>query len=243
MNLVIIIPSRIGSTRLPNKPLKDIGGISMINHVCMNAKKTGLPVYVATDSILIEKEVQKVGVKAIITKEHPSGSDRVYEALAKIGGNFDGVINLQGDLPFFETKYINQLIQNMTKYPKYDITTLASIIDDKEEELCPDVVKIAYEPFQSDITSGRAIYFSRFPVPYNSNKKLHHIGVYGWKVCALNTFVNSNVSSTESAEKLEQLRALNLGMKISYKEIEKAPISIDTKEDLEKARDYYKDIV
>ena len=240
MKFIIVIPSRIGSTRLPEKPLKKIGGISMINHVCKQAQATKLPVYIATDSEKITKEVQSVGIKAIITKEHPSGSDRVHEALEHIEEDYDYVINLQGDLPFFKVEYLNNLVEHIKKHPEFDIATLGCKIETEEEKNCADIVKIAYEPFEDNGLEGKAIYFSRYPVPYNASKHLHHIGVYAWKKESLDKFVKAKISNTESSEKLEQLRALNLGMKISYIEVEEAPISIDTKKDLEEARKYYK---
>ncbi|MFV9875043.1 MAG: 3-deoxy-manno-octulosonate cytidylyltransferase [Rickettsiales endosymbiont of Dermacentor nuttalli] len=239
-NVVIIIPARMNSTRLPGKPLADIGGKPMILHVMEKALATKLgPVFIACDDDEIAEVVIKAGGTAIMTETfHPSGTDRIYEALKKIDyqKKLDIIINLQGDLPFIEPFVIKNITDLFTN-DNVMIGTAAAEIRNSHEVLEPSIVKpvISF----NNTTTGRAIYFSRSPVPYNAPKYYHHIGVYAYQRSALEQFINLKPSYLENIEKLEQLRAIENNIPIDITIVDRIPISVDTLEDLEKARKYF----
>ena len=237
-NSLVIIPARLNSTRLPQKALKEIHGKSMIWHVWSRAVKSSIgPVIVATDSNKIADIIISEGGDAILTKkDHASGSDRVYEALEIFDPNnkFDLIINLQGDVPNFNPMMLKQLVSTKQNA---DIGTLVSIA--REDEINdPSVVKtvVSWENNLSSFKKGKALYFSRASIPFNSKKFWHHIGVYSWKRKSLEKFISLPISNLEETEKLEQLRALEAGMSIEVSEIKDSPIGVDTIDDLNKVR-------
>jgi 3-deoxy-manno-octulosonate cytidylyltransferase (CMP-KDO synthetase) len=233
---IIIIPSRLAASRLPGKPLAEIAGKPMIQIVWERAIAANIaPVYVATDDRAIANVITSAGGKAVMTRsDHPSGSDRIFEAIEKIDPEktIPQVLNLQGDLPDL-TPDIPHLLGVMLDRDGTDLATL--VTPASQNEAARDQVVKAVVSWQ-DENFGRAIYFSRAAVPTGTNDLWHHIGVYGWQRDALTRFVSLSPSTLERAEKLEQLRALEMGMTITVGKIAKAPGGIDTAEDLELAR-------
>ena len=233
---IIIIPARIAASRLPNKPLVDIAGKPMIQHVWERAMGADIaPVYVATDDRSIADVIEQAGGKAVLTRvDHPSGSDRVFEAIEKIDPqqHFQHILNLQGDLPDMPAEIPRQLAA-VLDHNDCDLATLVTKAS-AEEVKKPQVVKAVVS--WKDHGFGDALYFSRASIPTGISHKYHHIGVYGWHRPALSRFVTLPPSSLELAEKLEQLRALEAGMRITVAEIDSAPGGVDTAEDLEAVR-------
>ena len=236
MNPVIIIPARMASTRLPGKPLADIGGVPMIVRVWARAMQAGVgPVVVAAAEEEIADAVEKAGGHAVLTHpDLPSGSDRIYAALQGIdpGGRYDTVINLQGDLPALDPA---QLRAAASALAGHDIATLAAPITDAADRANPAVVKavVAWEPGGQ---KGRALYFSRATVPTGPGEHFYPVGIYAYARSALARFVELPPSPLETREKLEQLRALEAGMSIAVARVDAVPLSVDTPEDLEYAR-------
>ena len=235
---VILIPARMASTRLPGKPLAEIDGVPMIVQVLRRAEEAALgPVWVACDDPAVEAAVTKAGGRAVMTAlSHPSGSDRIFEALSRIDpeGAFDAVVNVQGDLPTLEAMLPRRAMALLAD-PMVDIATLASEIKEPSERTNPNVVKaVASHAPGSD--HGRALYFSRATVPWGEGVLWHHIGLYAYRRDALARFVSLPPSSLEEREKLEQLRALEAGMRIEVGFVDTVPLGVDTPEDLERAR-------
>ena len=237
MKIITLIPSRLGSTRLPNKPLADIAGLPMVVQVLKRAQEAGMTdIYVAAAEPQIISAVEQNGGKAILTDPNlPSGTDRIYQALQKIPNNqdVDIIVNLQGDLPTIEPYVIESAI-NLIKTGDYDITTAVVKITEPSEKTNPNVVK-AIVSWKNE-TSGQALYFTRTTAPHGDGDLYHHIGIYVYKRKALEQFVKLSPSPLELREKLEQLRALENGMKIGVVKTETMPLGVDTAEDLEKAR-------
>lgn len=237
-NFITVIPARMNSIRLPNKPMKIIAGEPMVVHVWKRAVAANLgPVLVACDDDSILKAIQKEGGTGLLTDSNlPSGSDRIFEALCEFDPDetYRRIINLQGDLPDIPINYLT-LLANMLCQDKFDLCTLVAPCK-KDEINAPQVVKAVMswksEYSNSDFTIGRAHYFSRAPIPFGSDIFWHHIGVYGWKRDALKRFVESSPSDLEQTEKLEQLRALELGMTIGAGRVDKSAVGIDTPQDL-----------
>ncbi len=233
---IIIIPARLAASRLPGKPLAEIGGKPMIQLVWERAIAADIaPVYVATDDRDIANVISSLGGKAVMTRtDHPSGSDRVFEAVETIDPdkNISQILNLQGDLPDLSPDIPN-LLGVILDQGDTDLATLVTPASQDEASLT-QVVKAVVS--WQDETFGKAIYFSRAAVPTGTKTLWHHIGVYGWRRDALARFVGQPPSKLELAEKLEQLRALELGMAITVGKIATAPGGIDTAEDLEAAR-------
>ena len=233
---IIIIPARLAASRLPGKPLAEIGGKPMIQLVWERAMAADIaPVYVATDDHAIADVIESVGGKAIITRsDHPSGSDRVFEAIEAIDPKktITQILNLQGDLPDLTADIPHKLGAILDR----DTTDLATLVTpaSHNEAARSQVVK-AVVSWQDD-NFGNALYFSRAAVPNGASVLWHHIGVYGWRRDALARFVSLPPSPLELAEKLEQLRALEAGMTITVGKIATSPGGIDTIEDLEAAR-------
>lgn len=232
--IAIIIPARLASTRLPNKPLADICGKPMIVHVYDRAVESGLgDVIVACAEQEIADAIIKSGGKAILTDpELPSGTDRIYQALEKSDDNYDYIINVQGDLPTLDPNLIKQCYDVLVS-ENTDISTLVTPITNEEEIINPNVVKAAIAFKNKD--TGNALYFSRATIPYGEGEFYHHIGMYGYTYNALRSFVKLDPSPLEKREKLEQLRALENGMKIAVKIVDTMPIGVDTEQDLNKA--------
>jgi 3-deoxy-manno-octulosonate cytidylyltransferase (CMP-KDO synthetase) len=234
--IAIFIPARMESTRLPGKPLAMINGKPMIMHVLDRAKESGIAdIYVACAEKEIAATVKAGGGIAILTKPgHPSGTDRIFEALKKSGKDYDYIVNVQGDLPTLNPKIINAALDAISKFKDADIITLAAIITDKAETTNPNVVKAVVSK-RTD-TISRALYFTRATAPYGDGELLHHIGLYVYRASALRKFVKLKPSPLEQREKLEQLRALENGMNIYVVTVDTVPLGVDTQEDLEKAR-------
>ena len=235
--ILTVIPSRLNAQRLPRKPLADIGGVPMVVRVLRAALEADLGrVVVATDSQEIADVVTEAGGEFVMTDPHlPSGTDRMAAALSHIDPNeaYQTAINLQCDLPFFHGADL-RVASALLDDPSVDIATLAAVITDDAEVQTPSVVKIAGTEVSQN--RYRALYFSRSPIPYGESLKFHHIGVYAFRRTALRRFVTLSPSPLELSEKLEQLRALEAGMRIDVSIVNSAPLSIDTPQDLEKAR-------
>lgn len=234
-DVAIIIPSRIGSTRLPRKALVKIGNKSLIEHVIAKLLPAYLDnLYVATDSEEIASIVKSNGATAIMTDENcKSGSDRVLEALYQIPNNdkIKYVINVQGDMPFVDPMLIKNIID---------------LLKEENSDIITPVVKVSKEIADNSSNvkvvvnnQGHAMYFSRSMIPFCASEFLYHVGIYGFARQALEKFVNLPQSKYENIEKLEQLRALENNMQIGVITANEIPISVDTPEDLEKAREYY----
>jgi 3-deoxy-manno-octulosonate cytidylyltransferase (CMP-KDO synthetase) len=236
MSALIVIPARMKATRLPSKPLAEIGGVPMIVQVCRRAKESGVgKVLVACDGEEIANAVRAAGFDAVVTDpEHPSGSDRIWEAIKKTGSSDDIIVNLQGDVPTLEPRLLKELLQPLQN-PAVDIATLAAQITRDEEHENPSVVK-AIIALENGSNTGRALYFTRACAPYGDGPRYHHIGVYAYRRAALESFVSLPPSPLEKREKLEQLRALEAGFRIDAVVVNTVPLGVDTPEDLERAR-------
>lgn len=240
-NPIIVIPARMASTRLPRKPLADIAGEPMIVHVWRRGMEADCgPVVVACAEEEIAAVIRSVGGEAVLTDpEHPSGSDRIQEALEGFDPNkkYDPVINLQGDLPTIERALLQAVLRPFDDN-SFEIATLVTRISRSEERIDPNVVKAVVSlPPGKDI--GPAIYFSRANVPWSAddNAQLyHHIGLYAYRREGLRRFVAFGPDALEKRERLEQLRALVHGMRIGAACVDTLPLGVDTPADLELAR-------
>lgn len=234
---LVLVPARMASTRLPGKPLADIAGVPMIVHVMRRAQEADVGrVVVATDSEEVQEIVYAHGGEAVMTSEdHVSGSDRIWEALLSIDpeGTIDTIINVQGDLPTIDQQSIKASLLPLQN-PAVDLATLATVIIDEEEKDNPNVVKLVGSPGDDGIL--RALYFTRATAPYGDGPLYHHIGLYAWRRSALQRFVTLPPSPLELREKLEQLRALEDGMRIDAALVDTVPLGVDTPADLERAR-------
>ncbi|TZG38214.1 3-deoxy-manno-octulosonate cytidylyltransferase [Agrobacterium sp. B1(2019)] len=234
---VVLIPARMASTRLPGKPLADIGGKPMIVQVALRAREAGAErIVVAVDDEQVFSAVQNAGFDVMMTRDdHQSGSDRIFEALQKADpyGNAEYVINVQGDLPTIEAETIRASLRPLEN-AAVDIATLTVEITDEEEKTNPNVVKVVGSPLSD--TRLRALYFTRTTAPYGDGPLYHHIGLYTYRRAALETFVSLPPSPLEKRERLEQLRALEAGMRIDAEIVSSVPLGVDTPHDLEKAR-------
>jgi 3-deoxy-manno-octulosonate cytidylyltransferase (CMP-KDO synthetase) len=234
---LILIPARMHATRLPGKPLADIHGLPMIVHVWRRAMeaKAGR-VVVATDSAEILAAVEKAGGEAVMTRaDHPSGSDRIHEAIMTLdpARRAGIIVNLQGDLPTLDPRLVTDCIAPLSD-PATDIATLAAVISEDEEKTNPNVVKVVGTP----IGEGRlrALYFTRATAPYGEGPLHHHIGIYAYRRASLERFVSLPQGTLEKREKLEQLRALEAKMRIDVSIVDTVPLGVDTPADLERAR-------
>jgi 3-deoxy-manno-octulosonate cytidylyltransferase (CMP-KDO synthetase) len=236
-DVLILIPARMASTRLPGKPLADIAGLPMIVQVLRRAEEAKLgPVVVACDDEVIATAVEKAGGRALMTRaDHPSGSDRIFEALNVVDpkGRVRIVVNVQGDLPTIAPADIAAALTPLND-PAVDIATLAAEIKKAEERTNPNVVKVV----GSVVEPGRlrALYFTRATAPGGDGPLYHHIGLYAYRRAALERFVKLSPSPLEQREKLEQLRALEAGMRIDVAIVDTVPLGVDTPQDLETAR-------
>ena len=242
MKPIVIIPARLASTRLPDKPLADIGGAPMIVQVMRRAMEAGLgPVVVAAGDAAIVEAVEAEGARAILTDpDLPSGSDRIWQALQRVDpeGKYDTIINLQGDLPTISAPVLKAIMGPLEE-PSVDIATLVAEITDMDEatnpNVCKAIVSIAGGRAEG-ARIGRALYFTRATAPTGDGPLYHHIGIYGYRRAALERFVSLPPSPLERREKLEQLRALEAGMSVGVAVVDEVPAGVDTGEDLEKAR-------
>ena len=257
MKTLIVIPARLKATRLPNKPLAMVGDAPMIVQVWRRAMESGVgDVVVACDGEEIASVVRAAGGVAITTNpDHPSGSDRVWEAVGKVESRvesresskenfYDVIINLQGDVPTLEPRLLRELLVPLAD-PTVDISTLATKIQRVEEETNPAVVKVILAQCSLDSrlstldSSFRALYFTRATAPANDGPRYHHIGVYAYRRAALEKFVSLPPSPLELREKLEQLRALEAGMRIDAVVVDTVPLGVDTPEDLARANEVW----
>jgi 3-deoxy-manno-octulosonate cytidylyltransferase (CMP-KDO synthetase) len=234
---LVLIPARMAASRLPGKPLLDIAGLPMIVHVLRRAQAARLGrVAVATDSAEIAAAVTAQGGEAVMTRpDHPSGSDRIFEALEKLdgAGRIKTIVNVQGDLPTIAPTDIRAVLEPFSE-PAVDIATLAAEIRIPQEHDNPNVVKVVGSPLSGDTL--RALYFTRSTAPYGEGPRYHHIGLYAYRRAALARFVALPPSILERREKLEQLRALEAGMRIDVRIVDSVPLGVDTTHDLETAR-------
>jgi 3-deoxy-manno-octulosonate cytidylyltransferase (CMP-KDO synthetase) len=235
---LVLIPARMAATRLPGKPLLDIAGLPMIVHVLRRAEAAQIGrVAVATDAAEIASVVAAHGGEAVMTRpDHPSGSDRIYEALCKLDprGEIEAIINLQGDLPTIPPHDVRAALA-LLEDPGADIGTLAAEIRKDEEHTNPSVVKLVGSPLGGQRL--RALYFTRATAPHGDGPRYHHIGLYAYRRAALERFVSLLPSTLERQEKLEQLRALEAGMRIDAAIVGSVPLGVDTPADLETARE------
>ncbi len=249
MSFTVLIPARLGSTRLPNKPLADIGGAPMVVRVAQRVMSlsTGsgkVRVVVAADSPEIINACQTHGIEAVLTREdHPSGSDRLAEACSLLAlGNDEIVVNVQGDEPLMDPELVGQVAQLLNAQPQASMSTAAHAIDNWPDFINPNVVKVVLD------AKGLALYFSRAPIPFGRDHPgvlptpapLRHIGIYGYRVGFLRQFPTLAQAPFEITESLEQLRALWHGHQIAVQVCQQAPgMGVDTPEDLERVRHIY----
>ncbi|KAA3450459.1 3-deoxy-manno-octulosonate cytidylyltransferase [Mesorhizobium sp. SARCC-RB16n] len=238
MSTLILIPARMASTRLPGKPLADISGAPMIVHVARRAAEAGLGrVVVATDTQSVAEAVRAHGFEAVMTRvDHESGSDRIHEALLALdpGGKVETIVNVQGDLPTIDPAIIAASLRPFED-KAVDIATLGVEIVREEEKTNPNVVKIIGSPLSG--TRLRALYFTRGTAPWGEGPLYHHVGLYAYRRAALERFVALKPSPLERRERLEQLRALEAGMRIDAEIVRSLPLGVDTPEDLDRARE------
>jgi 3-deoxy-manno-octulosonate cytidylyltransferase (CMP-KDO synthetase) len=236
-DVLVLIPARMASTRLPGKPLADIAGQPMIVHVLRRAEEARIgAVAVATDSEPVFAAVEKAGGRAVMTRaDHVSGSDRIFEALTQIdpAARARIVVNVQGDLPTLAPGDLKAALKPLDD-PAVDIATLAAEISKAEERDNPNVVKVVGSPVAPKRL--RALYFTRATAPAGDGPLYHHIGLYAYRRAALARFVKLKPSPLEQRERLEQLRALEAGMRIDVAVVDTVPLGVDTPEDLEAAR-------
>jgi 3-deoxy-manno-octulosonate cytidylyltransferase (CMP-KDO synthetase) len=234
---LILIPARLGATRLPNKPLAEIGGQPMIVHVWRRAVEAGIgPVAVATDAPAIADAIRAAGGEAVMTRsDHGSGSDRIHEAVESLDpeGRHGVVVNVQGDFPTIDPRAIAASIEPLAD-PEVDVATLVYPIEREDEKTNPNVVKMV----GTELAPGRfrALYFTRATAPTGEGPLYHHIGVYAYRRAALRRFVSLPPSPLELRERLEQLRALEAGMRIDAIVVDDVPFGVDTPAQLEEAR-------
>jgi 3-deoxy-manno-octulosonate cytidylyltransferase (CMP-KDO synthetase) len=234
---LIVIPARMAALRLPGKPLADIHGAPMIVHVWRRAVEAAIgPVLVATDSVEIAAAIAGAGGEAVMTRaDHPSGSDRIHEAVEQFDpdGRHDVIVNVQGDLPTIDPRIIAASLLPLAN-PAVDIATLAAIIRREEERHASHVVKAIGTPL--GLNHLRALYFTRATAPWGEGDLFHHIGLYAYRRAALSRFVGLAPSPLERREKLEQLRAIEAGMRIDIVVVDTVPLGVDTPDDLDRAR-------
>lgn len=235
---LILIPARMASTRLPGKPLADICGAPMIVQVWRRAMeaKSGRVAVAAAEPEIVDAVVRAGGEAVLTDPNHPSGSDRIHEALARLDANrsHDIVVNVQGDLPTLDPALVRAVVEALRNAGS-DMSTLATEIREPSERTNPNVVKAVVAVADGE-REGRALYFTRATAPSGDGPLYHHIGIYAYRRQALERFVKMPPSPLEKREKLEQLRALESGMTIAVRIVDTMPLGVDTPEDLERAR-------
>jgi len=240
---LIVIPTRLKATRLPDKPLADIGGEPMIVHVWRRAVEADCgPVVVATDAPQVCQAISDAGGEAVMTRsDHASGTDRIFEAVSQRDpeARIETVINLQGDLPTLEPSLVRACL-HAREEGGADIGTIAAEIVRDEERTDPNVVKVVGSALPNHRSVLRALYFTRATAPYGDGPLYHHIGIYAYSRAALERFVSLPPSVLEVREKLEQLRALEAGMSIHVGLVDTVPLGVDTPPDLERAREVFR---
>ncbi len=237
---IVLIPARMAATRLPGKPMADIHGKPMIVHVFERAREADLgPVVVATDAAEIAAAVRAAGGRAVMTRsDHATGSDRILEAVEREDpdARHDVIVNVQGDLPTLDPR-LPRAAAALLGDGAVDIGTLAAVIRREEERTAPQVVKAIGTPVDPSGRRLRALYFTRASAPSGEGPLLHHIGLYAYRRGALARFCALPQAPLETRERLEQLRALENGMRIDIAIVDTVPLGVDTPEDLERARD------
>ena len=235
---LVLIPARMAATRLPGKPLADIHGMPMIVHVWRRASEAGIGrVAVATDDEGIAAAIRAAGGEAVMTgPDHLNGTSRINEAIARLDpdGAFDTIVNVQGDLPTVAPASIRAALDPLAD-PAVDIATIAAEIVREEERTNPAVVKVVGTPVAA--RRLRALYFTRATAPWGDGPLYHHIGLYAYRRAALARYVALPPSPLETREKLEQLRALEAGMRIDVAIVDAVPLGVDTPDDLVRARE------
>ncbi|WP_183903602.1 3-deoxy-manno-octulosonate cytidylyltransferase [Rhizobium sp. BK212] len=235
--VLVLIPARMASTRLPGKPLADICGLPMIVQVALRAREAAIGrVVVAVDDDQVFDAVAAAGFEVVMTStDHQSGSDRIFEALTKVDpdGKAKIIVNVQGDLPTIDPETVRAALRPLEN-AAVDIGTLTTIIDNEEDKTAPHIVKIVGSPLSA--ARLHALYFTRATAPYGQGPLYHHIGLYAYRRAALERFVSLGPSTLEKRESLEQLRALEAGMRIDAEIVDTVPLGVDTPADLEKAR-------
>jgi len=238
-NPIVLIPARLESSRLPGKPLADIHGKPMIVHVLDRARQADVgPVLIAAANPEIVDAVQAAGGNAILTDpNHPTGSDRIYEALTLYDpdGEYDAIVNVQGDLPTLDPKIV-RVAFTLLADPDVDIATLGAEIIDEAESTDPNVPR-AIASIRKPDSVGRALYFTRGAAPWGEGPHYHHIGLYAYRRAALERFVALPRGVLEQREQLEQLRALEAGMRIEIACVDTVPLGVDTPAELARARE------
>ncbi|RFC00195.1 3-deoxy-manno-octulosonate cytidylyltransferase [Rhizobium leguminosarum bv. trifolii] len=235
--VLVLIPARMASTRLPGKPLADICGLPMIVQVALRAKEAAIGrVVVAVDDARVFDAVSAAGFEVVMTSsDHQSGSDRIFEALQKVdpAGKAKFIVNVQGDLPTVDPATVRAALRPLEN-EAVDIGTLTTEIDNEADKTAPHIVKVVGSPVSD--TRLRGLYFTRATAPYGKGPLYHHIGLYAYRRAALERFVSLGPSTLERRESLEQLRALEAGMRIDAEIVDTVPLGVDTPADLEIAR-------
>lgn len=241
MNPIVLIPARLASTRLPNKALADIHGLPMIVHVWRRAREadSGRVVVAAGDPEIADAVVAAGGEAVLTDPDHPSGTDRIHEALGRLDPDrrHDVVVNVQGDLPVLEPKTVRAAVEALARTPDADWGTAGCPIREPADLDPGSGVNKVVAAWEADGRFGRALYFSKFPVPWGEGEVFHHIGLYTYRRAALDRFVGLPPSPLERRERLEQLRALEAGMRIQVARVETVPLGVDTAAQLDQARD------
>ena len=237
---IVIIPARMAATRLPGKPMAEIAGLPMIVHVWRRAVEAAVGrVVVATDDLAIAGAIELAGGEAAMTRpDHANGTLRIHEALAAIGSDADIVVNLQGDIPTVAPESVRAALAPLAE-PEVDMATICAVITREEERTDPNVVKVVGSPanlLEEDANILRVLYFTRASAPSGPGPLYHHIGLYAWRRAALERYVKFDPTPLEQREKLEQLRALENGMRIDAAIVDEVPLGVDTPADLERAR-------
>jgi 3-deoxy-manno-octulosonate cytidylyltransferase (CMP-KDO synthetase) len=236
---LILIPARMASTRLPGKPLADIHGAPMIIHVWNRAREAlaGRVAVAAAEREIVDAVLDAGGEAVLTDPNHPSGSDRIFEALLRLDPErrHQVVVNVQGDLPTLDPALVRGVVETLMQSGA-DLATLVTEIVDEAERANPNVVK-AVVALPSNRSQGRALYFTRATAPWGEGPLYHHIGIYAYRRAALERFVKLPPSPLEMREKLEQLRALEAGMSVAVRLVDAVPLGVDTPADLERARD------
>ena len=242
MSFMVVIPARYASTRLPGKPLLDIAGKPMIQHVYQRAcESEASAVVIATDDQRIADVADAFGARVVMTRaDQQSGTDRIQEVVSKLGlAEHELVVNVQGDEPLIPPATINQVAANLEKHPEAGISSLFHTIHDATELMNPNAVKVVTD------AQGFALYFSRSPLPWQDAEPVHgkrHVGIYAYRVQTLNRFVGWPRSLLEVSERLEQLRAMHHGVRIIMDEaVQRVPAGVDTADDLEAVRRFLSD--
>ena len=238
---IVIIPARMAATRLPGKPLAEIASLPMIVHVWRRAIEAAVGrVVVATDDVAIAAAIELAGGEAVMTRDdHINGSSRIHEALALTGSDADVVVNLQGDIPTVAPGSVRAALAPLAD-KAVDIGTICAVITREEERTNPNVVKVVGSPAtlaEEDAGILRVLYFTRATAPWGNGPLYHHIGLYAYRRAALKRYVRLPVSLLEEREKLEQLRALENGMRIDAAIVDEVPLGVDTPADLDRARE------